>query len=162
MEQDFNALAVEVGQVLKLRRLWLTTAESCTGGMLSQAVTSVPGSSTWFERGAVTYSNAAKVDMLGVTPKTLDTWGAVSEATACEMALGALKRSKANVSIAITGIAGPGGGTPDKPVGTVWFAFVHDQGKIQASCKVFSGDRTAVRRQAVEFALRQLLEFLGS
>src|SRR3990167_5136864 len=115
---NLEPLAKELGTTLKPRGLLLATAESCTGGGLSYWITSVPGSSDWYERGFVTYSNAAKIEMLGVRSATLEKFGAVSEEIAREMALGALAHSKANVSIAVTGIAGPDGGTPDKPVGT--------------------------------------------
>lgn len=149
-------LAAELGAALKQRDWMLALAESCTGGMAAQFVTSIPGSSNWFERGFVTYSNAAKIDMLNVSPTTLDSYGAVSEQTAREMAHGALEHSRAHIAAAITGIAGPDGGTPEKPVGTVCFAWADANG-IAASTVQFSGDRSAVRRQAVTHCLQNLL-----
>jgi nicotinamide-nucleotide amidase len=149
-------LAVELGTALKQRCWMLALAESCTGGMVAQYVTSIPGSSFWFERGFVTYSNAAKIDMLGVSQTTLDSYGAVSEQTAREMAQGALSNSRAHIAAAITGIAGPDGGTPEKPVGTVCFAWADANG-IVASTMRFSGDRSAVRQQAVTYCLQKLI-----
>lgn len=142
---------------LKPQKIMLVTAESCTGGWVSEAITAIPGSSAWFDRGFVTYSNAAKNEMLGVKLSTLDQFGAVSEETAREMAAGALNNSHAHLSVAITGIAGPDGGTNDKPVGTVWFAWA-DQNSIVATQHIFAGDRTKVREQAVVIALEGLLE----
>jgi nicotinamide-nucleotide amidase len=155
-EMELEALAAELGSAL-LRQGWqLTTAESCTGGWLAQVVTSVAGSSAWFDRGFVTYSNAAKQDMLGVQAATLASCGAVSEATAREMARGALVHSAAQLAMAITGIAGPGGGTPEKPVGTVCFAWcVSGQPESSTTCQ-FSGERSQIRSASVAFALRQL------
>lgn len=155
-ETELEALAAELGSAL-LRQGWqLTTAESCTGGWLSQVVTSVAGSSAWFDRGFVTYSNAAKQDMLNVRAETLTSYGAVSEATAREMAQGALARSAAQLTMAITGIAGPGGGTPEKPVGTVCFAWcVSGRHAASTTCH-FSGDRSQIRSASVAFALKQL------
>jgi len=137
----------------------LATAESCTGGWVSQAVTSVAGSSVWFERGYVTYSNAAKREALGVPPRTLDRYGAVSEQTAREMARGALRKSRAGIALAVTGIAGPGGGVPGKPVGTVCFAWARGR-KIRSETKRFKGGRGRVRRQSVIHALRGVLKWL--
>ena len=148
-----------LGKRLKASHLQLATAESCTGGWVAQAVTSVAGSSEWFERGYVTYSNAAKREALGVTKKTLLRYGAVSEATAREMARGALKKSRADVALAITGIAGPGGGLPGKPVGTVCFAWARGR-RIRSDTKRFKGGRTSVRRQSVVHALRGVLTVL--
>lgn len=139
------------------RGLRLTTAESCTGGGLSYWLTSVPGSSNWFDRGFVTYSNAAKVAMLGLDPEHLETQGAVSEETALAMAKGALLHSRADLSIAITGVAGPDGGSAEKPVGTVWIAWA-DQQKAQARLYHFKGDRQAVRLQSMVAALKTLIE----
>ena len=138
----------------------LATAESCTGGWVAQALTAVAGSSAWFERGFVTYSNAAKEELLGVRAETLARHGAVSEETAREMALGALQRSHASVALAITGVAGPSGGTPDKPVGTVCFAWSGAGLAARAETRHFAGDREAVRRQSVEHSLERLLELL--
>jgi nicotinamide-nucleotide amidase len=137
----------------------LVTAESCTGGWVAQAVTSVAGSSDWFERGYVTYSNAAKRADLGVSAATLRRHGAVSEATAREMARGALRRSRAGIAIAITGIAGPGGAAPGKPVGTVCFAWAQGR-RIRSETRRFRGGRSRVRRQSVIHALRGVLKWL--
>jgi nicotinamide-nucleotide amidase len=151
-------LAKRLGARLKKRKLLLATAESCTGGWIAQAVTSVPGSSDWFDRGFVTYSNEAKKDMLGVRASTLSRHGAVSEETALEMAAGALKRSAAHVAVAVTGVAGPGGGTRAKPVGMVCFAWALGRKPPQSATRRFSGGRESVRRQSVAEALRGLLE----
>jgi nicotinamide-nucleotide amidase len=151
-------LSTLVGAGLKARGWMLATAESCTGGWVAEAVTAIPGSSEWFERGFVTYSNDAKRDMLGVRAETLAHHGAVSEATAREMAGGALLHSRASIAVAITGIAGPGGATPGKPVGTVCFAWAVPGGAVDASTQRFAGDREAVRRQAVIVALQGVLE----
>lgn len=159
---DLTSLAAEVGEALKHRGWMLALAESCTGGGVAEAVTSVPGSSVWFDRGFVTYSNAAKVDMLGVSPETLAASGAVSGEVVREMALGALAHSQAQASIAISGIAGPDGGTTDKPVGTVWFAWAAVDGFIKVERRQFDGDRQSVRRQSVRVALEYLLELLSS
>lgn len=154
------SLARRVGARLKKRGLKLATAESCTGGWIAQAVTSVAGSSEWFERGFVTYSNEAKKGMLGVRPATLSRYGAVSEETAREMATGALKRSGAHVALAVTGIAGPGGGTRKKPVGMVCFAWSGPQGGAQSATRRFTGGRESVRRKSVVAALEGLLELV--
>jgi len=150
-------LAHELGAALLARGEWLTAAESCTGGWLAQSVTAIAGSSAWFERGFVTYSNAAKVEMLGVPETTLERHGAVSEATARAMAQGALAHSRADWSVAITGIAGPAGGSAEKPVGTVCFAWAWQAGGCEAQTCHFTGDRAAVREQAVRQALAGLL-----
>jgi nicotinamide-nucleotide amidase len=157
MDSDLVALSESVGAACLQRRLLLATAESCTGGWAAQVITHTAGSSTWFERGFVTYANAAKIDMLGVHPETLERCGAVSPETAAEMAVGALKNSKAMISLAITGIAGPGGGSPGKPVGTVCFAWCRVDAAAVTETAVFAGDREAIRRQAVLHALRGLL-----
>ena len=150
-----------MGAALKGAGLLLATAESCTGGWVAQEVTSIAGSSNWFDRGFVTYSNAAKQEMLGVKEKTINTYGAVSEEAAREMAAGALTRSKAGVSVAITGVAGPGGGSPAKPVGTVCFAWATGRGTTSETRR-FEGDREAVRRLSVEHALQGVLRLLDS
>ncbi len=152
-------LAKQLGKKLAATGSLLVTAESCTGGWVAQAVTSVAGSSAWFERGYVTYSNAAKREELGVSRKTIERYGAVSEQTAREMASGALKRGKGTVAVSVTGIAGPGGGSPGKPVGTVCFAFARGR-RIQSETKRFKGNRMSVRRQSVIRALRGALECL--
>lgn len=154
-------LAKLVGKALKSRGMMLTTAESCTGGGIAQAVTGISGSSGWFDRGFVTYSNAAKEEMLGVSPETIKTYGAVSEQTVREMAAGALQFSHAQVALSVSGIAGPTGGTPEKPVGTVWFAWA-SEGKARAACHHIAGDRNAVRVKAVRIALQGVLDLLDS
>lgn len=151
-------LAAELGAALKARGWMLALAESCTGGWAAQAVTAIPGSSAWFDRGFVTYSNAAKVEMLGVPEAILRQYGAVSEQTAREMALGTLARSHAQVAGAITGIAGPDGGSADKPVGTVCFAWAAPGGLLFSATRRFDGDREAVRRQSVETLLQGVLK----
>lgn len=144
------------------RRGWrLATAESCTGGMLAEFLTSQPGSSTWFECGFVTYSNAAKAHMLDVPTALIEQSGAVSAAVVEAMASGALRRSDADVAIAISGIAGPGGAVPGKPVGTVFVAWGDGDGRPDSQCFLFSGDREAVRRQAVEQSIQGLLVRYG-
>lgn len=137
----------------------LVTAESCTGGWVAQAVTSIAGSSDWFERGYVTYSNAAKCEDLGVAKGTLLRHGAVSEPTARAMARGALAHSRGTIALAITGIAGPGGGAPGKPVGTVCFAWARGR-RMRSETKRFRGGRNSVRRQSVAHALRGVLKWL--
>jgi len=154
-------LAEAVGTALKKRGLMLTTAESCTGGWISEAVTMVPGSSEWFERGFVTYTYISKREMLGVNQDTLGEHGAVSEEVVREMVSGALARSHAQVAVAVTGIAGPTGATPTKPVGTVCFAWAAKNGKPHSETKRYAGDREAVRRQSVEHALKGVLELIA-
>jgi len=154
-----NELAQKVGAALKERKLMLVTAESCTGGWVAMEVTAIAGSSDWFERGYVTYSNAAKREELGVAEATLKRHGAVSEETAREMASGALKHGRGQVALAITGVAGPGGGSRDKPVGTVCLAWAHGS-KISSETRRFDGDRESVRRQSVFRALQGVLELL--
>ncbi|HYL87462.1 MAG TPA: nicotinamide-nucleotide amidase [Burkholderiales bacterium] len=157
-----NELARTVGERLKAKKALLVTAESCTGGWVAQAVTAIAGSSDWFERGFVTYSNAAKEEMLGVRHETIVNHGAVSEETAREMALGALDHSRGTVALAITGIAGPGGGTAAKPVGTVCFAWARKGHAVSTESRRFAGDRDAVRRQSAEHALKKVLELLDA
>lgn len=154
-----DELAARLGAALKKSKALLATAESCTGGWAAQVVTSVAGSSAWFDRGFVTYSNDAKQELLGVRRETLAAHGAVSEETAREMARGALERSKAGVALAITGVAGPTGGSPDKPVGTVCFAWASKQG-VRSETRRFPGDRESVRRQSVIHALEGVLSAL--
>ncbi len=137
----------------------LVTAESCTGGGVAEAVTRIAGSSEWFERGFVTYSNAAKREMLGIKPVTLKKYGAVSEPVVREMAVGALSHSHAQAAIAVSGIAGPSGGTPEKPVGTVCFCWASNAGRIVTRTCHFPGDRQDVRIEATFIALNGLLEF---
>jgi nicotinamide-nucleotide amidase len=154
-------LAEEVGAALKKRGLMLATAESCTGGWISEAVTMVPGSSDWFERGFVTYTYISKREMLGVQEATLEKHGAVSEEVVREMAEGALARSHAQVAVAVSGVAGPSGGTPEKPVGFVCFAWSMKGARPRSESKRFPDDREAVRRQSVEHALRGVLALLA-
>lgn len=156
-DAELLTLAQQLGAALIQQGCQLSLAESCTGGWVAQCATAIPGSSAWLERGFVTYSNAAKQEMLGVGADTLQRFGAVSEETAQEMALGALAYSKADLSAAITGIAGPDGGSAQKPVGTVCFGWAHRDGRILTRRLQFAGDREAVRRQAVKTALQGLL-----
>lgn len=153
-------LAKLVGAALKAHGLMLVTAESCTGGGVASAVTDIAGSSAWFDRGFVTYSNQAKMDMLGVSPATLLRFGAVSEATVREMIEGALLHSFSQVALAVSGIAGPGGGTPDKPVGTVWFAWGIKNGVNITRLYQLAGDRAEIRDHAIRIALEGVLELL--
>jgi len=153
------ALSRRTGTALKKKGQTLVTAESCTGGWVAQAVTAVAGSSDWFERGYVTYSNLAKRELLGVSQKILATKGAVSEETARAMARGALRKGRGSISVAITGIAGPGGGSPGKPVGTVCFAWARGR-RLRSETRRFKGGRSRVRRQSVLHALRGVLRCL--
>jgi nicotinamide-nucleotide amidase len=159
-DQELFALAERVGQKLRGAGRRLATAESCTGGWVAKACTDVAGSSQWFECGFITYSNAAKVRDVGVSERTLADHGAVSEATVSEMAAGALRVSGADVAVAISGIAGPDGGTPTKPVGTVWFGLAWKRGAdiaVIAEMQLFGGDRELVRRRSVERALQMVV-----
>ncbi len=151
-------LTKALGTQLKKNQLTLAVAESCTGGSLAAALTAMPGSSSWFDRGFVTYSNQAKQEMLGVQTHILQTHGAVSEATVCKMAEGAIHQSDAHLSVAISGIAGPDGGTADKPVGTVWIAFAGLRQPTKAVCYTFLGNRQAIREAAVLKALEGLIK----
>lgn len=150
------ALCAELARELLERHWMLATAESCTGGLVAAACTDLAGSSQWFERGFVTYSNAAKSELLGVDPAAIAAHGAVSEVVARAMAFGAVRHAQAQVSVAVTGIAGPSGGSADKPVGTVWFAFSVG-GRLSSETLRFEGDRQAVRQATLEHALRRLL-----
>ncbi len=161
MLDHLKELVLRVSETLKQHNLKLVTAESCTGGGLSYWLTSVPGSSDWFDRGFVTYSNSAKMEMLDVNEQTLADEGAVSEPAAREMAEGALAHSEANIAIAITGIAGPDGGTPEKPVGTVWIGWAGNQFTTTTKAFSFSGDRQHIRIQSMEQALTQLLSLVN-
>ncbi|HNQ93021.1 MAG TPA: CinA family protein [Alphaproteobacteria bacterium] len=158
---DLSELVGTVSEILKTKTLKLATAESCTGGLISTLVTDRSGSSEIFDRAFVTYSNQAKTDMLGVSPLTLDKFGAVSEETAREMALGALKNSQADVTISVTGIAGPTGGTKDKPVGLVYIGFARRDGECLAERHIFTGDRQAIRFAAAKTALETVLGKIG-
>lgn len=155
-----ETLSQRVGNALLSRGWRLATAESCTGGGIAAALTDVAGSSQWFERGFVSYSNEAKQDMLGVSAETLVSHGAVSEATVSEMVTGALARSRAQVAVAVSGIAGPTGGTPDKPVGTVCLAWWVTGAAPVVRTEHFGGARAAVRAQTVECALQGVLDML--
>jgi nicotinamide-nucleotide amidase len=155
-----DILAAQVGGALKAHGLMLATAESCTGGGVAQAITEVAGSSAWFERGFITYSNQSKQEMLGVSEATLVQHGAVSEATVREMVAGALQHSAAQVALAVSGIAGPDGGTAEKPVGTVWFAWGIRHGMTVARLHHLAGDRAQVRARAVHIALQGVVDLL--
>lgn len=160
-EYMLRELSISVGQKLKANQQWITCAESCTGGGIAKAITDVAGSSAYFDRGFVTYSNSAKHQLLGVAEATLAAYGAVSENVVREMALGALKTANADLAISVSGIAGPDGGSEEKPVGTVWFGFAARSGRVLAHKMCFAGDRDAVRLQATIFALQTVLdEFL--
>lgn len=156
-----DPLVQQTAHLLQAKRWMLATAESCTGGMIAAACTDLAGSSVWFERGFVTYSNEAKTDLLGVDASLIATQGAVSQAVVEAMAAGAVARSKAQVSVAVTGVAGPGGGTPDKPVGTVWFGWSVG-GQIRSERRQFDGDRAEVRAATVQHALQTLVLMLQS
>lgn len=158
MNSTLHDLAVQLGKALRTRGWSIAAAESCTGGWIAKTITEVPVSSSWFERGFVTYSNEAKQEMLGVNAATLESHGAVSEGVAREMARGALENSRADVAVAVTGIAGPDGGSEEKPVGTVWFAWAWPDGEVRAERRLFAGDREQVRAATVEHALRTLIE----
>lgn len=160
-DAQLDALAQATGERLLAARQMLVTAESCTGGWIAKAVTDVAGSSAWFDCGMAVYSYEAKQAMLGVNPHTLETHGAVSRECVVEMVSGALVHSGATIAVAVTGIAGPGGGTEDKPVGTVWVAWKRRGGYPRAEVFHFEGDRDAVRRQTVAAALRGLEHQLG-
>ena len=159
-EEDITRLARVLGRACRRRDVDLVTAESCTGGEAAAAITRISGSSKWFERGFVTYTNLAKKEMLGVSRRTLGEHGAVSEEVAREMAAGALKQSRADVSVAITGIAGPTGGSRKKPVGLVYFGWGVRNGPIQTRVFRFGGDRAEIRRQSVAVALQGLIDLL--
>ncbi|HET7730277.1 MAG TPA: nicotinamide-nucleotide amidohydrolase family protein [Usitatibacter sp.] len=159
-EAGITALARALGESCRRRGVVVATAESCTGGGVAEAITRIAGSSAWFERGFVTYGNEAKREMLGVAAGALQAHGAVSEEVARAMAAGALERSRADVSVAVTGIAGPCGAVPGKPVGTVWFAWAHRGGEVQARRLRLRGDRRAVREQSVAIALQGLIDLL--
>ncbi|MCF7965811.1 MAG: CinA family protein [Methylobacter tundripaludum] len=159
MESELFELAEQLGRKLKANGKKIATAESCTGGWIAQTITDVPGSSAWFDRGFVTYSNTAKVQMLDVSPETLEKHGAVSAETATEMAAGALAHSEADVAVAVTGIAGPDGGTPDKPVGTVFIAWADKYGEAKVIKKQFAGNRRQIRAETVESAIEGVALF---
>ena len=155
-DDELRRLAVDLGERLRAGHHMLVSAESCTGGWIAKTVTDIAGSSEWFDCGMVVYSYEAKQAMLGVRPETLETHGAVSRETAIEMVSGALVHSGASVAVAVTGIAGPGGGSEDKPVGTVWVAWKRRGGYALAEVFHFDGDRDAIRRQTVAVAMQGL------
>jgi len=159
-DRDLEALALTLGRALEKRRWRLAVAESCTGGWIAKAVTDVAGSSQWFEGGIVAYSNAAKVGLLGVSGDVLAAHGAVSEETVCAMAEGARSRFAADIAVAVSGVAGPGGGTADKPVGMVHFAWA-EPGGVTAARRIFAGSRESVRRLTVALALERLIEIVA-
>lgn len=161
MDEQIDVLAERAGRLIARQKILLATAESCTGGWIGAAVTAVPGSSAWFERGFISYSNRAKQEMLGVSADSLERFGAVSEQVVLEMARGAIERSRAHLSVAVSGIAGPDGGSAGKPVGTVWIAWGQKLGYAEAECFQFSGDRQAVRRATVIEALKGLIKRMG-
>lgn len=160
-DEQLCQLAMHVGEELRASDLRLVTAESCTGGWIAKVVTDIPGSSDWFDRGLVAYSNVAKMDLLDVRETTLAEWGAVSAETVAEMVAGALQRSGAGVAVAVSGIAGPTGGSSDKPVGTVYLAWMLEGGLLHTECRHFAGDRDAVRRQTVVAVLEGILDVLA-
>lgn len=158
MMEEIQILAENLGNQLKSSKKKIATAESCTGGGLGFWITSIAGSSAWYDRGFITYSNQAKLSMLGVSNNTLDVFGAVSEQTAREMAEGALSKSDASCSIAITGIAGPDGGSQEKPIGTVWLAYADNKIETVSELEIFSGDRHTVRLAVIKRALERALD----
>jgi nicotinamide-nucleotide amidase len=160
MSERLDALAAELGRRLSAGSLKLVTAESCTGGWIAKVVTDIPGSSGWLDRGFVTYSNESKRELLGVAVETLATAGAVSAETVAEMAQGALANSRADLAVAVSGIAGPGGGSEEKPVGTVFFAWMRRGEEPHTQRVQFAGERHEVRHQSVRLALERLLELL--
>ena len=160
IDDAIHALAARVGEAALARHAMLATAESCTGGLVAGAITEIAGSSDWFERGFVTYSNRAKIEQLGVDPEIIVRHGAVSEQTVKAMAEGARAASGAQWTVAVTGIAGPAGGSPDKPIGTVWFAWAGPQG-VEALHRRLDGDRAAVRAASVAIALQGLIDRLA-
>lgn len=159
-DDSLHRLAEQVGEAARINRQTLVTAESCTGGWIAKMLTDIPGSSAWFECGLAAYSYEAKQALLGVRPQTLEQHGAVSRETVIEMVSGALVHSGATLAVAVTGIAGPAGGTDDKPVGTVWIAWKRRGGYPTAVTFHFDGDRDAVRRQSVAAALHGLAELM--
>ena len=157
IDDDLYALALQLGRALEARHQMAATAESCTGGLVAGAITAVAGSSAWFDRGFVTYSNEAKIEQLGVSRETLATFGAVSTQTAAEMAEGALRASRAQWTLAVTGVAGPSGGTIDKPVGLVCFGWA-GPGGVSSEQRLLQGDRASIRRDSVRIALQGLID----
>lgn len=160
MDDYLLQVSQRLGEQLLQRNWRIATAESCTGGGVAAAITAIPGSSAWFEYGIVSYANAAKEKLLGVPSETLEREGAVSEAVVIEMARGAIALSGADIAVAISGVAGPSGGSPEKPVGTVWFAWVTAAGEVKTELKWFDGGRAEVQRLAVVWGLEGILVFL--
>jgi nicotinamide-nucleotide amidase len=159
-DESLQALARQAGERLLARGQWLAAAESCTGGLIAKLCTDIPGSSRWFERGLVTYSNAAKQELLKVPAAVIEAAGAVSAATVCAMAQGLLAAAPVQWALAVSGIAGPDGGSADKPVGTVWIAWAGADVSVSASLFQFAGDRDAVRRLSAAAALEGLLSLI--
>ncbi|WP_415895170.1 nicotinamide-nucleotide amidase [Neptuniibacter sp. PT34_22] len=151
----------DIAEKLQANNLFIATAESCTGGWVAQEITAIPGSSAWFDCGFVTYSNMSKQKMLGVSKDTLEQYGAVSAEVVTQMAMGALENSDAHISVATSGIAGPAGGSKEKPVGTVWFAWAEQGKSVRTKKYCFEGDRESVRKQAVSVALEGILQNLS-
>lgn len=160
MNSDTEDLSIQLGELLLSRQLTVTCAESCTGGGVARAITDIAGSSQWFHAGFVTYANEIKQQFLGVSTEALASEGAVSEAVVQQMAEGALKASGADIAVAVSGVAGPDGGTEEKPVGTVWFAWATTKDSVVTHCSQFVGDRGAVRKAAVDQALKGLIQVL--
>ena len=159
---EVTQLSTEVGRLLVEKKLKLTTVESCTGGWIAQTATAISGSSRWFDRGFVTYSNRAKIEMLGVAPATIGEYGAVSGETAEEMVRGALAAAQVEIAVAVTGVAGPDGGTPQKPVGMVWFGWGTKNTEPVTKKLYFAGDRESIRAQTVSVAIDGLLELTAA
>ncbi len=162
MVSDVQKLVLTTADLLLQKNKKLVTIESCTGGWIAQTLTSLPGSSDWFERGFVTYSNESKNELVGVNRQTLNTHGAVSSQVALEMAVGGLKRSRADIAVSVTGIAGPDGGSSQKPLGTVWIGWADSSGKATAERFLFSGDRQAVREASVRAAIEGVCNLVNS
>lgn len=162
MDTQFTKVAQALAKLLEQRQQVVAVAESCTGGWVAKVLTDLAGCSTWFDRGFVTYTNEAKHQMLGVSVKTIERFGAVSEETVHEMALGVLNNSPARYSLAVSGIAGPSGATEGKPVGTVWFGWAIRDEEVTTECCCFEGDREAVRRQAVAHSLHRLVQIVAA
>lgn len=160
MNEQLIQLSQRLGADLLQRGWRVATAESCTGGGVAAAITAVPGSSAWFECGIVSYANSAKQKLLGVNEASLEREGAVSEVVVIEMARGVIELSAADIAVAVSGIAGPGGGSPEKPVGTVWFAWLKATGEMSTELQRFDGDRAAVQQQSIAYALQGLINHL--
>lgn len=160
MNDHLHTLSQRIGEHLLARNWRIATAESCTGGGVAAAITAIAGSSAWFEYGIVSYANTAKEKLLGVSSESLEREGAVSETVVIQMARGALALSGANIAVAISGVAGPSGGSPEKPVGTVWFAWAMATGEVKTQLKNFTGDRAEIQKQSVICALSTALEIV--